>query len=59
MNIRADSLNTIKKNALNKIKLASEQKYNLDIILWPNFLDDLIIRENFKYSIVSLLMKMI
>lgn len=50
MNIRADSLNTIKKNALNKIKLASEQKYNLDIILWPNFLDDLIIRENFKYS---------
>ncbi len=50
MNIRADSLNTIKKSALNKIKLANEQNYDLDIMLWPNFLDDLIIRENFKYS---------
>ena len=50
MNLRVDSLAHIKKNAFNKINLAIKQNYDLDIILWPNFLDDLIIRDNFKYT---------
>ena len=48
LNISEYTVEYVKEEALNKIIKGIEEDINLDILLWPNFLDEFIIRDNFK-----------